>query len=120
LRIKSDFFPWIPAVVSCAGVRAEAAIIIFVRKIRQASVNGRMTINQPNARVNRNEVVCLHSRTTVLSAESIIYCLVFQTNRKGGCEENEWRLVIFFYFSLLGSKFSVAQNLFKRAMLAEA
>jgi hypothetical protein len=83
-------------------------------------MNGSMTINQPITRVNRIEVVCLQSRTTVLSAELNINCLFFQTNRKGGYENYEWRLVIFFYFKRLGKKFSVAQNLLKRSMLAEA
>jgi len=83
-------------------------------------MNGPIATDQPIARVNRIEVVCLHSRTTVLSAGLNMYCLFFQTNRKGGCEENEWRAVIIIYFMWLEEKISVAQNLLKRSMLAEA
>lgn len=62
-----------------------------------------LTINQPFKRVNRIEVVCLHSRTNVLFPRKNIYCLFFQTNRKGGYDKYDQCLIIFFYFSWLGS-----------------
>jgi len=71
------------------------------------------TINQPITRVNRIEVVCLHSRTNVLFSRINTYCLFFQTNRKGGYEHYDLFLIIFFDFSGLGGLSRVAQNLFK-------
>ena len=57
------------------------------------------TINQLITRVNRIEVVCLHSRTNVLFPSLNTYCLFFQTNRKGGYEQYDLGLIILFDFS---------------------
>jgi len=77
------------------------------------------TINQPITRVNRIQVVCLHSRTNVLFSGINTYCLFFQTNRKGGYEHYDQFLIIFFNFSGLGGLSRVAQNLFKSVRMLE-
>jgi len=78
-----------------------------------------VTINQPIMRVNRIQVVCLHSRTNVLFSGINTYCLFFQTNRKGGYEHYDLFFIIFFDFSGLGGLLRVAQNLFKSVRMLE-
>jgi hypothetical protein len=64
-------------------------------------VNGDIAFNLGIARVNRIEVVCLHSRHNVIRLCTNSSCLIFRTNQEGGSGEDAYGLLILFYIRWL-------------------